>query len=119
MSRLPTHHVYDVPPEIARSCCALADLYQPFGPRFQSFSRPELLRVARDVFDCITQGQEPQEDEELVDCIMQKAAEQDSHQWFMLQLSGNIVQGFVLLVPNKKLADLNETLSAARLKTSV
>ncbi|GEM49907.1 hypothetical protein [Deinococcus cellulosilyticus] len=119
MHPMPTHHVYSVPPEVALKCCKFADLHQPFGPRFQSFSRPELLRVAREVFRCITEGHEPQDEEDLVDCIMQTAAEKQSHQLFMLQLSGNVVQGFVLLVPNKNLSRLQQVLSAACLPVSV
>lgn len=119
MKSLPTHHVYSVPLEIAQQCRQLADLHQPFGPRFQSFSRPELLRVARDIFKCITEGKEPQGDEELLDCIMETAAKQESHQLFMLQLSGNVVQGMVLLVPNGRIPELHQVLSGARLEVSV
>ncbi|GGJ47461.1 hypothetical protein [Deinococcus roseus] len=113
MHVLPTHHVYDVPPEVARRCCQLSDLFQPFGPRFQSFSRPELLRVAHEVFGC---DPEAQDEEELLDCITQMAAERKSHQMYVLQLSGNIIQGFVLLVPTVQLPELEQVLRVAGMK---
>lgn len=115
MSSLPTHHVYDVPPEVVRSCCLLADLFQPFGPRFQSFSRFELLRVAREVFDCVALDAHWDE-EELLECITSTAAEQKSHEMFILQFPGSVVQGFVLLVPNKNLKALLDVLLKAGLR---
>ena len=61
----------------------------------------------------------PQDEEELVDCIMQHAADQQSHQLFMLQLSGSVVQGFVLLIPNERVQLVQLVLSAARLQEHV
>ncbi|GEM50175.1 hypothetical protein [Deinococcus cellulosilyticus] len=119
MISLPTHHVYSVPQEVAQKCCTLADLHQPFGPRFQSFSRFELLRVARQVFDCLPPGEDLITEEALVECIMDCAARERSHQLFMLQLSGSVVQGLVLLVSNIRLAELHQALSAALLQITV
>ncbi|GEM44539.1 hypothetical protein [Deinococcus cellulosilyticus] len=116
MQSLVTHHVYDVPLEIATKCCQLADLHQPFGPRFQSFSRRELLRVADEVFGCVPDNHEDLEEEDLLDCITRTAAERQSHQMFVLQLSGNVVQGFVLLVPVTALPVFLSILESSKLR---
>ena len=116
MTSLVTQHVYDVPLEIAHRCCQLADLHQPFGPRFQSFSRKELLRVADEIFSCVPDNHEDLEEEELLDCITRTAAERQSHQMYVLQLSGNVVQGFVLLVPGNHLNRLKQILEQTKLQ---
>lgn len=108
---IPTCHVYDVPVEVMSSCLRLADLSEGFGPRAVPVSRVAVDRLAREVLGVQVGSLDP----DPVELLLGETARLGSHQVFILQQSGCVVQGVLLLVPVRNVQGVLDILHEAHL----